>query len=83
MYQDLEIMLQSYFSPNAPYPSIDKVDPRGCTALHIAVMKGHLECVKVLIKAGASCVIKNSEGWTLTNEATSLGNRDILELVVS
>ncbi|KAJ3167176.1 Ankyrin repeat domain-containing protein 13A [Geranomyces variabilis] len=54
---------------------------RGQTPLTLAISLGHIDCVRALLEAGASTIIKNSAGWTAFQEATSYGNRDIMELI--
>lgn len=63
---------------------------RGMTALHMAVSLGHKEIIAMLIKgtrflnriAGAS-VLKTTEfGFSLAQEATAYGNRDILKMIL-
>jgi ankyrin repeat protein len=37
-------------------------DPEGCTPLHAAAERGHVHCIKVLLKNGASLNAKDSYG---------------------
>lgn len=39
------------------------------TALHKAAEEGHLECLKLLIEAGADATLKNSDGKTALDNA--------------
>ncbi|CAG7829643.1 unnamed protein product, partial [Allacma fusca] len=50
------------------------------TALHIAVMLGHKECVQLLLAHGAPVKAKNSKGWSSLAEAISYGDRPTSKL---
>ncbi|TPX62666.1 hypothetical protein PhCBS80983_g00309 [Powellomyces hirtus] len=54
---------------------------RGQSPLTLAISLGRSECVRLLLSAGASTLVKNAEGWTAFQEATSYGNREVMELV--
>jgi len=60
---------------------VNSVDGYGCTALHIAVMRGETECAEVLLQHGAKVDIKNRLGFTAIHEAASLGDRSLLSLL--
>lgn len=47
-----------------PQHDIEAVDPRGRTALHLAVSLGHLESVRVLLRHGAEVTKENANNWT-------------------
>ncbi len=51
---------------------------RGQTSLTLAVTLGRRECIDVLIRHGASCLKRNQVRCTPYQEATSLGDRDIM-----
>lgn len=53
-------VLSSLSNPNAP--PIDAQDGNGNTMLHLAVMNGHIQTVKLLLTFGASKEIKNKQG---------------------
>lgn len=57
---------------------VSQKDNRGNTPLHIAVMKGHKECVQLLLAHGAPVKIKNSQGWSPLAEAISYGDRQTI-----
>lgn len=38
-------------------------------------------CARILLDAGASVLLKNAEGWSPFQEATSFGNRDIMAML--
>jgi hypothetical protein len=47
---------------------VDDGDPRGCTAYHHACAGGQLECVKLLLRAGAGTLATSAgaeTGWDL------------------
>jgi hypothetical protein len=54
---------------------------RGQTLLTLAITLGNVEIVQMLLDAGASTLVKNSGGWNPFQEATSYGNRKIMELI--
>lgn len=41
----------------------------GLTPLHVAAMRGHAECINLLIDAGAPLRAKSSNGWRALEEA--------------
>ncbi|CAF3410523.1 unnamed protein product [Rotaria socialis] len=43
---------------------IDRIEPNGSTALHVASYYGHTEIVRLLLERGASRSIRNSHGYT-------------------
>lgn len=57
---------------------VSQKDNHGNTPLHIAVMKGHKECVQLLLAHGAPVKIKNSQGWSPLAEAISYGDRQTI-----
>ncbi|KAF6729625.1 Ankyrin repeat domain-containing protein 13A [Oryzias melastigma] len=61
---------------------IDSVDPRGRTALHLAVSLGHLESVRVLLRHGAAVTKENANSWTVLQEAVSTGDPEMVQLVL-
>ncbi|EGT35741.1 hypothetical protein CAEBREN_28047 [Caenorhabditis brenneri] len=61
---------------------IDKVDPRGRTALMLAVTIRHFECARLLMDAGADASIPNKEMWSVSNEAVAQGNEEFVQSVI-
>ncbi|XP_015756351.1 PREDICTED: ankyrin repeat domain-containing protein 11-like [Acropora digitifera] len=61
---------------------IRKRNERGETALHVAAIKGDLEDVIALIKAGAAVDVKDNAGWTPLHEACNYGNLRIVQELV-
>lgn len=53
-------------------------DIHGNTALHLAVMTGHKECLHLLLAHGAPVKARNLQGWTALAEAVSYGDRLII-----
>ncbi|CAL8075859.1 unnamed protein product [Calicophoron daubneyi] len=54
--------------------NVNKIDVYGNTALHIAVMLGHRDCINLLLSYGADAVLKNREGWSALGESISYGS---------
>lgn len=64
----------------------DKLNYRntnGDTPLHIAALRGHLDCVKVLLTKGADPCIANSSGKTSAQEAEKNQHYDLVEYINS
>eukprot|EP00058_Branchiostoma_floridae_P002096 XP_002587584.1 hypothetical protein BRAFLDRAFT_230511 [Branchiostoma floridae] len=59
---------------------LERMDPRGRTALHLAVTLGHLESTRALLSHGALISTENACGWTVLQEAVSTGNPDMVQL---
>ena len=62
--------------------SADAIDDQGETALGWAPFNGHIDVVKVLLKAGADVNRRNRTGNSPEIYAASKGHSDILELFV-
>jgi len=58
---------------------IDEPDNHNNSPLHLALMLGHTECVLPLINNGCNIVSPNSFGWSPVDEATMLGNEEIIK----
>ncbi|XP_069136518.1 ankyrin repeat domain-containing protein 13D-like [Argopecten irradians] len=61
---------------------IEKLDPRGRTALHLAVTLGHIESTRVLVRYGASTMMENKGNWSVLHEAVSTGDPELVQLVL-
>ncbi|GIX81657.1 ankyrin repeat domain-containing protein 13C [Caerostris extrusa] len=57
-------------------------DLHGNTPLHIAVMKGHKECVQLLLAHNAPVKVKNRQGWSPLAEAISYGDRQTISSLI-
>ena len=51
---------------------------RGLAPIHLAIQLGHTECVKVLENHGADMLCTTDLGFFALQEATSLGDRDMM-----
>ncbi|XP_078680188.1 ankyrin repeat domain-containing protein 13D-like [Branchiostoma floridae x Branchiostoma belcheri] len=61
---------------------LERMDPRGRTALHLAVTLGHLESTRALLSHGALISTENACGWTVLQEAVSTGNPELVQLTL-
>uniref|UniRef100_A0A8C4NL10 Ankyrin repeat domain 13B n=1 Tax=Eptatretus burgeri TaxID=7764 RepID=A0A8C4NL10_EPTBU len=61
---------------------LERRDPHGRTALHLAVALGHLESARVLLRHDADVGAENTQGWTVLQEAVSTGDPELVQLVL-
>ena len=71
----------TYYSGDSPFWYQDLPDV--CRALAVAAMRGHRECVEVLIKAGADTSMRDSNGATALQVAEENGHGDIAAMLRS
>jgi ankyrin repeat protein len=62
-------------------PSIPDKPPHRCTPLHIAVKLGNVECIKLLIRAGADPRSRNDQGDTAESMALASDNPEIYDVL--
>ena len=60
-----------------PHPQLE-VFYRGVTPLHLAIQLGAVDCISLLIEAGADTLSRTELGFSALQEATSLGNREVI-----
>ena len=60
----------------------DMTDPSGNTPLHLAVMKGHADVVKILLDHESNIHAKNSQGQTPLTLASDHDFTDVIDLLV-
>ncbi|KAF9366264.1 Ankyrin repeat domain-containing protein 13C [Mortierella sp. NVP85] len=63
------------------HPAINSFDHHLQTPLHLAVMLNRKDMVLILLEAGANPVARSGSGWTPRQEATSLGDRQLIEIL--
>jgi ankyrin repeat protein len=62
---------------------MDKSDFFGVTPLHVAAASGHVECVKLLVEAGANIgAVDRSFGYTPIHSATLTSKKEALEFLL-
>lgn len=61
---------------------IDQRDPRGRSALHLAVSLGYLESARLLLRHKADVTQENSQGWTVLHEAVSTGDPEMVHMTL-
>ena len=59
---------------------LDRVTSDLDTPLHIACIRDHVECINLLLRAGADCKLKNKAGRTALEEATYHNHHDLVKL---
>ena len=83
----VQLFLERGENPDATYDSGDSLEyldlPDVCSALAVAAMRGHRECVEVLIKAGADTSRRDSNGATALQVAEENGHGDIAAMLRS
>lgn len=62
---------------------IDATNKGRCSALHVAVNKQHVQCVKVLLKHNCNVNIQDSYGDTALHDAIGKESCEIIELLVN
>lgn len=64
--------------------SINTPGPDGDTALHLACLYGHLQCVEVLLQEGAKAdVVNTQDGTTALHDAAAGGYLEIAQLLLN
>lgn len=62
---------------------VNKPNDHGNTALHWACLVGVLDCVKLLVEAGADPMIQNESGKDSVFQAESAGHEEIIDYLLS
>ena len=57
-------------------------DYDGRTPLHVSAVEGQLECVQILLEAGADPTVEDRWGNTPLTEAEARGSKEILEILL-
>ncbi|KAF9969999.1 hypothetical protein BGZ73_007419 [Actinomortierella ambigua] len=63
------------------HPYINHLDHRHQSPLHLAIMLNRKEMVELLLQSGANPLIRSGLGWIPRQEATSLGDRQLIGLL--
>jgi hypothetical protein len=72
--------LKAALAAQTPHPDINTLC-RGHTPLTIAVALNRKEMIPILLDAGASALVKTLDGWSPYQEATSIGDREVLTML--
>ncbi|KAL5510480.1 hypothetical protein EMCRGX_G006033 [Ephydatia muelleri] len=62
--------------------AVNVTDKSGCSPLHMASFKGHLDTVKTLIEARANVNQATKGGWSSLHEASLQGHLDIVKTLI-
>ncbi|VUZ44933.1 unnamed protein product [Hymenolepis diminuta] len=62
---------------------IEALDPHGRTPLMLAVTLDHLESTRVLLRHNANACFKRKDYWSVTQEAISTGDPELLKIVLT
>ncbi|CAD5125374.1 DgyrCDS13613 [Dimorphilus gyrociliatus] len=62
--------------------NLEALDPRGRTPLMLAVVLGHLESTRLLLKFGADATFQDKKYWSVVHEATSTGDPELVALIL-
>ncbi|CAF3331972.1 unnamed protein product [Rotaria socialis] len=63
------ISLVDHYLKTMTVEEVDRIEPNGSTALHVAAYRGYDKIVELLIQKGASCSVKNRYNSTPLEEA--------------
>ena len=62
---------------------LDERTLRGSSALFVAALKGHTECVRLLLTRKADASLRNDNGWNALHTAAFHGNQDSVLMLLS
>ncbi|CDI97719.1 Ankyrin repeat domain containing protein [Echinococcus multilocularis] len=71
-----ELLLQKKYD-------IEALDPHGRTPLMLSVTLDHLESTRVLLRHNANACFKRKDYWSVTQEAISTGDPELLKIVLT
>jgi hypothetical protein len=71
----------SGYSESNPHPRVNCYE-NGYSPLTLAIHLSRLECVQLLLSAGASILVKDENKWSPLDEAVSIGNREVIKQVI-
>ena len=63
--------------------SVDSTGPDGDTALHLAALYGHAQCVQMLLGAGANVAVRDADGGTPLHDACAGGFEAIVGMLLA
>ena len=69
--------------PRIFFPEFENEKSTGCSPLHIAAMKGHLSCVKILVESGADRQVRTTRGITPLQIAAKRGHTKVVEYLAT
>ena len=67
---------------NNVIPGLDKLDSKGLSPIHWAVINGFTECVYILVKYGANIEKQDPHGWTALHAAVAINNLDCVKTLI-
>eukprot|EP00002_Diphylleia_rotans_P009622 TRINITY_DN199_c1_g1_i1.p1 TRINITY_DN199_c1_g1~~TRINITY_DN199_c1_g1_i1.p1 ORF type:complete len:799 (+),score=150.49 TRINITY_DN199_c1_g1_i1:39-2435(+) len=63
--------------------SVDEEDCDGLTPLHLAAWSGQIDCVRILLSAGASLFLEDHTGMSALHRASLMGHHAVCELLLT
>ena len=82
MLGDADLLSYHIQKCSADDTTVDLFDDQGMCPIHWAALRGHFECVRLLLTAGSDVDILNSGLNSALLMATSRGNDDVLRLLI-
>lgn len=77
---DTDLIRQALANLNG---SVNEAGEDGDTALHLACLYGHLNCVQILLEAGASVDVKDEDGAIPLHDACAGGYMEIVKVLLT
>ncbi|ORX57283.1 hypothetical protein BCR36DRAFT_402430 [Piromyces finnis] len=79
IFQNDVVRLNEILKDEEIKKKINEKDNHGNTPIHLALMLDRRNCILALLKNGCDCVSRNNYGWNPSEEATMLGDIDLVE----